>query len=107
MTNHTDPVALLEQVYDHAEGVLAEIGPDHHELPTPCAEWNVHELVNHLIGGVHFIASAVAGDEPSAGDPPDFAASQDVAKEFLDFELVKEKATPTVGELDAAKENLR
>ena len=47
MTNHTDPVALLEQVYDHAEGVLAEIGPDHHELPTPCTEWNVHELANH------------------------------------------------------------
>ena len=82
MTNHTDPIALLEQVYDHAEGVLVEIGPDHHELSTPCTEWNVHELANHLIGGVHFIASAVAGDEPPAGDPPDFAASQDVAKEF-------------------------
>ena len=64
MTNHTDPVALLEQVYDHAEGVLAQVGPDQHELPTPCTEWNVHQLVNHMVGGVHFIASAVAGDEP-------------------------------------------
>jgi uncharacterized protein (TIGR03086 family) len=82
MTNLTDPVALLEQAYDHAEGVLAEIGPDHHELPTPCTEWNVHDLVNHMIGSVHFMASVVAGDEPSAGDAPDFAASQEPAKEF-------------------------
>ena len=82
MTNHTDPIALLEQVYDHAEGVLAQIGPDQHELPTPCTEWNVHELANHMIGGIHFIASAVAGDELPAGDPPDFAASEDPAKEL-------------------------
>jgi hypothetical protein len=32
---------------------------------------------------------------------------QDVAREFLDFDIVKEKSAPTVGELDAAKENLR
>ena len=43
MTNHTDPITLLEKVYDHAEGVLAEIGPDNHQLPTPCTEWNVRE----------------------------------------------------------------
>jgi hypothetical protein len=32
---------------------------------------------------------------------------QDVAREFLDFDIVKEKSAPTVGELDAAKENLQ
>ena len=42
-------------------------------------------------------------DEPSDLRP----YVQDVAKEFLDFEIVKEKSAPTVGELDAAKENLR
>ena len=61
MTNHTDPVTLLEQIYDHTESVLAEIGPDQYELPTPCTEWNVRELVNHVIGSVHFMASAVGG----------------------------------------------
>ena len=83
MTNHTDPITLLEQIYDHAEGVLAEIGPDQYELSTPCTEWNVHELVNHVIGGVHFMASAVAGDD--AARPairPDFTGSKQPAKEF-------------------------
>jgi hypothetical protein len=47
--------------------------------------------------------------QPLNVDPPSDVRPyvQDVAKEFLDFELVKEKSTPTVGELDAAKENLR
>ena len=82
MTNQPEPVTLLEQIYDHTERVLAEIGPDQYELPTPCTEWNVRELVNHVIGSVHFMASAVAGDAPPAGDPPDFTASKQPAREF-------------------------
>ena len=47
--------------------------------------------------------------QPLNVDPPSDVSPyvQDVAKEFLDFEIVKEKSAPTVGELDAAKENLR
>ncbi len=82
MTNQSDPVALLEQIYDHTEGVLAEVDPDQYELTTPCTEWNVRELVNHVIGSVHVMASAVVGDVPPAGDPPDFTASNQPAKEF-------------------------
>jgi len=82
MTNQPDPVTLLEQIYDHTEKVLAEIGPDQYELPTPCTEWNVREVVNHMIGAVHFMASTVAGEELAAGDPPDFTASQRPAEEL-------------------------
>jgi hypothetical protein len=32
---------------------------------------------------------------------------QDVAKEFVDFDIVKQKSTPTTSELDAAKEKLQ
>ena len=82
MTNQPDPVTLLEQIYQHTEGVLAEIGPEQYELPTPCTEWDVRELVNHVIGSVHFMASAVAGEASPAGDPPDFTAAREPAKEF-------------------------
>jgi len=81
MTNQPDPVTLLEQIYDHTEKVLAQIGPDQYELPTPCTDWNVREVVNHMIGAIHFMASTVAGEEPAAGDPPDFTASQRPAEE--------------------------
>ena len=82
MTNHIDPIAQLEQVYEHAEAVLAEIGADQYESPTPCTEWNVRELVNHMIGTAHFMASAVAGEAPSTGEAPDFTAGNEPAKEL-------------------------
>jgi uncharacterized protein (TIGR03086 family) len=82
MTIQIDPVAQLGQIYDHAEHVLAEIGPDQYDLPTPCAEWNVRDLVNHMIGSVYFMASAVEGEAPPAGDAPDFTAALEPAREF-------------------------
>ena len=82
MTTQPEPVTLLDQIYQHTEGVLAEIGAEQYELPTPCTEWNLRELVNHMIGSVHFMASAVAGEDLPEGDAPDFTAAQEPAKEF-------------------------
>ncbi len=31
--------------------IVAGIGDDQWALPTPCAEWNVRELVNHIVSG--------------------------------------------------------
>src|SRR5436190_21210885 len=31
--------------------VLAGVAHEHWELATPCEEWNVQELVNHVLGG--------------------------------------------------------
>ena len=33
-------------------------------MPTPCDEWTVHELINHMCEGAHLIAGAFEG-------PPD------------------------------------
>lgn len=32
------------------EGVLASVGPDQWAAATPCAEWDVRALVNHVVG---------------------------------------------------------
>jgi hypothetical protein len=47
--------------------------------------------------------------QPLDVDAPSSVAPyvQDVAKEFLDFNIVKEKAAPTTSELEAAKEKLQ
>lgn len=42
-------------------------------------------------------------DAPSSLDP----YVQDVAKDFVDFDIVKQKSTPTTSELEAAKEKLQ
>ena len=47
--------------------------------------------------------------QPMYADSPEDIAPyvQDVAVEFLDFDIVKAKVTPTVGELEEAKEKLQ
>jgi uncharacterized protein (TIGR03086 family) len=75
-----DVVASLDLTFAHAGAVIAGVRPEHLDAGTPCAEWSVRELLEHMIGVVDGIGHAVAGDEPSAftlGDDPaaQFAAS--------------------------------
>ena len=45
-----NPVTLLEQTTVRTKAVLAGVRQSQLDDPTPCSEWNVHGLVNHLIG---------------------------------------------------------
>jgi uncharacterized protein (TIGR03086 family) len=41
--------------------IVAGVGDDQWSLPTPCAEWNVRELVNHLVTGNLWAAELATG----------------------------------------------
>ena len=38
---------------------------------TPCTEWKVRDLLNHVIGGGHMFAAGLRGDEPAGAPPTD------------------------------------
>ena len=59
-----NPVTLLEQTAVRTKAVLAGVRQSQLDDPTPCAEWNVHGLVNHLIGVLEFTAGCIAGSPP-------------------------------------------
>jgi uncharacterized protein (TIGR03086 family) len=42
---------------------LATVGPDDWDLPTPCADWTVTDLVRHAIGGNEMAVHLLAGAE--------------------------------------------
>jgi uncharacterized protein (TIGR03086 family) len=63
----------LEQAIASTRAVLAEIKPDQLGDATPCASWKVSDIINHIVGGQFYFASAVNG-ETSEGEAPDFAA---------------------------------
>ena len=49
-----DRPCLADQAELHLEGggvrrLVRAVGDDQWELPTPCADWNVRQLVNHLV----------------------------------------------------------
>lgn len=56
---------VLAQAQDLARGVLANVTPDQLDLPTPCREWKVSQLVDHLVGGQHWARAGVSGLEMS------------------------------------------
>lgn len=54
-----------KQLYLYALGeatnVVKQVGPEHLELPTPCAEWTVHDLLQHITYELAWTADIVAG----------------------------------------------
>jgi uncharacterized protein (TIGR03086 family) len=71
-------VEPLEQAIRSTRSVLGNVGREDLGRPTPCASWKVSDLVNHIVGGQFFFATAVNGGQPS-GDPQDYASGDFVA----------------------------
>jgi uncharacterized protein (TIGR03086 family) len=69
---------LLEQAIATTRGVLVNVSKDQLGDDTPCAQWKVSDLVNHIVGGQYFFESGALGAPPAGGDT-DFSAGDFVA----------------------------
>lgn len=74
-------IDLLAGVLDKTAGILAGVRPDKGGDPTPCPDYDVDTLVNHLVGGVRTFAAGIHG-RPVEGDPWSAEAGDDPAGEF-------------------------
>ncbi|MDQ3956083.1 MAG: TIGR03086 family metal-binding protein, partial [Actinomycetota bacterium] len=52
---------MYGRALERTREVVAGTRPDQLEDPTPCSDWNVHELLNHLIGGCLSVAAGAKG----------------------------------------------
>lgn len=60
-----DNVALLQRVVDQTTLLVNNVSPDQLGTPTPCAEWTIRDLINHITGGATMFAiSAEQGSVP-------------------------------------------
>jgi hypothetical protein len=48
--NTGDPIALFEQASTHAARVMSGVSPAQLRDPTPCSEWDVQQLIDHMVG---------------------------------------------------------
>jgi uncharacterized protein (TIGR03086 family) len=62
MTN--DPLARFDRAAAAADSAIAGVGPDQWDAPTPCTEWNLRQLLNHLVGGTKAFLSMQTGGAP-------------------------------------------
>lgn len=56
-----DPIAALTVSRREFESRLGHIGEDQWNQPTPCAEWSVRDLVNHVMLGTRMSVQLLAG----------------------------------------------
>jgi uncharacterized protein (TIGR03086 family) len=56
------PVDQLARVVDATGELVAGVTDDQWSAPTPCADWNVRQLVNHFVGGNHIFADLLRGE---------------------------------------------
>jgi uncharacterized protein (TIGR03086 family) len=72
-------VEPLQQAIKSTRSVLADIDPQDMDRATPCQSWKVADVVNHIVGGQFFFATAARGEPPS-GEQPDYATGDFLAE---------------------------
>jgi len=56
-----EQIKILQRAVDQAGKVVANMGYGQLGLSTPCTEWNVRDMVNHLISSLHMFSQAAMG----------------------------------------------
>jgi uncharacterized protein (TIGR03086 family) len=85
----------LDQTFAHAHTVIAGVAPAQYGDTTPCTEWTVRDLLEHMIGVVAGLGAAAAGDTP-----PPFELGPDPAAQFADAATAALDAWRRPGVLD-------
>ena len=59
-----DPLVAHQRAQDAFAGVLANVCPDQLGAATPCSEWTIQNLIEHVLGGNEHVGIWAGGDEP-------------------------------------------
>lgn len=81
-----DLIEALDRTFQHTHGVIAAVPSAKLDAGTPCEEWRVRDLLEHMIGVVAGLGAAASGTAPSPfelGDDP-AAQFEVIAKATLD-----------------------
>lgn len=85
-----DKQTCMERAAKAAAAVVANVKPDQLDLPTPCADWDVRALVNHLTHWSAVVSERTARKLPVPADGSekegltDYAAKPDFQDFFAD-----------------------
>src|SRR5687768_7144561 len=76
-----DDLELLERVLDKTGSIVEGVTPDQYDQATPCADYDVRALVNHITGWVQSFAAGANGGRYE-GDPSAYVAGENPGAEF-------------------------
>jgi uncharacterized protein (TIGR03086 family) len=72
-------VDLLQRALKTTREVVAHTKPEQLDDSTPCDDWNVRDLLDHLIGMTATFAAGAAGEKPDAPEGKDWVGDDHVA----------------------------
>jgi len=72
--------AMYERALKHTGTVVAGTRPEQLDNPTPCTEWTVRDVLNHLIGGCLSFAAGSKGESRPMDDGEDHCAEDHVGE---------------------------
>jgi uncharacterized protein (TIGR03086 family) len=64
--NETDPVQLFQRATARAAALMGAVTPEQRTAATPCSEWSVQQLMDHMTGSTDYLLAALAGEQPVA-----------------------------------------
>ena len=97
-----DLVQALEGAFDYATAVVEGVRPEHLDAPTPCPEWDLRTLLQHMTGVVVDMGRGAAGEELLA-DRDGYELADDVGAQFsteVDRTLAAWRARGLDGQVD-------
>lgn len=65
-----DTIDQIDAVTEELGRLVGGVRADQLDAATPCAKWQVRDLLAHLVGGLHFFAGQLEGSSGADGDAP-------------------------------------
>lgn len=77
-----DPVAVLEQATTAVQAIVGKVRPEQLDLATPCSEWTVRDVIDHLVKGNAWAVANLESAEGAAARPTASMVGDDPAAAF-------------------------
>ena len=61
-------IDLLQQADDQLRRIISRVGPAQADLPTPCSEFDVRTLLNHIVYDLRVFTAMITGGERGSPD---------------------------------------
>jgi len=74
---------MMQTICDATEQVVAKIEPAQHQLATPCSEWSVHDLCNHLLATLELGRALLSDEMPTVHAGPGQVPAVDLVGDDL------------------------
>lgn len=94
-------LTTLTTIQANARRLAAGVRADQWESPTPCSDWNVRQLVNHMGFTNRILGGAALGQTPTFG-PDDDHIGTDAVAGFVERSKANEAAWHSDGALDGS-----